>query len=65
MKPKDGTHSDHKQNNNKEIKDYDEKNDRDKRMSLLYSINDMNSGWFVTSSETSMYIYLVVLQCVS
>ena len=44
MKPKDGTHSDHKQNNNKEIKDYDEENDRDKRMSLLYSINDMNSG---------------------
>lgn len=44
MKPKDGTHSDHKQNNNKEIKDYDEENDRDKRMSLLYPINDMNSG---------------------
>ena len=44
MKPKDATHSDNKLNNNKEIKDYDEKNYGDKKMSLLYAIRYMNSG---------------------
>ena len=52
IKLKDATHSDKKQNNNKEIKDYDEENDGDKKMSLLYAKNYMSNGSFVTSSET-------------
>ena len=63
IKPKDATHSDNKQNNNEEIKDYDEENYGDKKMGLLYAIHYMNSGWFVTSSETIMYIYPVLLLC--
>ena len=52
IKLKDATHSDKKQNNNEEIKDYDEENDGDKKMSLLYAKNYMSNGSFVTSSET-------------
>ena len=44
MKSKDATLSDDKQNNNKEIKDYDEENYRDKKTSLLYAIHYINSG---------------------
>ena len=44
MKPKDATHSDNKQNNNEEIRDYDEENYGDKKMSLLYAIHYINSG---------------------
>ena len=44
VKLKDATHSDNKQNNNEETKDYDEENDGDKKMSLLYAKNYMNNG---------------------